>query len=174
MLGWQEEVCMERGQRSRERSSWSLAHLVAVSRSWLAASPSPGESWWDDCRSSCVLTTQEWNLPFPSPEPSKEGGKVLVSPSHEAKCCCLEQFVPLKCPSSWSGSLCCPEDHGGAMEEGHAQCPTHSEALPLLRLGRRGSQESMPGSHRSPCPSLWVSSHTLSLPRPPSSIRVMI
>lgn len=25
VLGWQEEVCTERGQRSRERSSWSLA-----------------------------------------------------------------------------------------------------------------------------------------------------
>lgn len=50
MLGWQEEVCMERGQRSRERSSWSLACSPGslVSRSWLAASPSPGESWWDE------------------------------------------------------------------------------------------------------------------------------
>lgn len=30
VLGWQEEVCMERGQRSRERSSWSPAR----SRAW--------------------------------------------------------------------------------------------------------------------------------------------
>lgn len=119
-------------------------------------------------RCSCVLTTQDWNLPFPRPEPGKEGGKVPVSPNHEAKrpaFCCLEQFLPLNCPSLWSGSPCLPQ-RAGAVEEGRAQCsplscPTHSGALPLLRLGRRGPQESIPGSHRSPCPSAWVSSHTV-------------
>lgn len=109
-------------------------------------------------RCSCVLTTQDWNLPCPSPEPSKEGGKAPVSPNHETKCCCLEQFLPLNCPSLWRGSLCLPR-RPCAMEEFCAQssalsCPTHSEALPLLRLGRRGPRESIPGSHRSPCPTL--------------------
>lgn len=98
MLGWQEEVCRERGQRSRRGAlgAWltpGCGHLVAVSGSLLAQTllqVSPGGM---SSRCSCALPTQEWNLPFPSPEPSKEGGKVLVSPNHEAKCCCLEQFV---------------------------------------------------------------------------------
>lgn len=122
-------------------------------------------------RCSCVLPTQEWNLPFPSPEPSKEGGKVLVSPSHEARCCYLEQCVHWIVPPCGEAPCAAPK----TMEVPWRKAVL--SALPSTTSAQawvKGASGIHPRQSQEPLSFTLGVIPTLSLPRPPSSVSVMI